>query len=784
MLSTRRLCAILLITLAVISAPPVSRGQDESPPVPSSQTSPQDSAIGAPTHRPRIALALSGGGARGLAHVGVLQWMEENHIPIDSVAGTSMGALVGAVYATGMDTKEMRDFVKTIQWDDVLLSEPSYDQLSYRRKQDRSSYEITAMLGLKHGLTGPNGLSPAHGVGLLIDRIAFPYSTINSFDDLPTPFRCVATDMLTGDAVILKDGPLADSLRATMAIPAVFTPIELNGRLLADGGLVNNIPTDVARSMGADIVIAVDIIPPLFPREKLHTLAGVLDQALSLMTIDHDQRALRQADIILAPDLGDYTVFDYASAEAIMRMGYDGAAAKSAVLRPFALSDPEWQHYVAERQARRRTPQKSAEVLEVAGVTGDSAQRLQKRLQKILHGDLDLDQLDSRLTHIVGEGRFDSLGYEGLMQNGVPGLRVVAHEKTYGPPFVDLAVNVNGSGVAAFDFSAGARITFMDVKNHGEWRNDLLLGSSNLAATEFYQPIGSSHFFVAPYAFASKFARNAFTGLTRIAVFGDERAGGGLDIGYNSGRRSELRFGYELFAGKLAPLIGSAGLPSVKGTTGEFRMRYVWDGQDSPAVPSRGTRVIATLSRVLQSPTLPHPIDQLDVQTSIFIPIGRKASEPPASAAAISELKPAEPRTSETQTPAAAISDRKTSLFFATSAGTTFHGTAGPFQVFALGGPFRLGAYLPQEFLGNHYGYASLGFRRDLYHLPQLVGRKIYWAGWYEAGTAFNHPDTVVVRGSLNLGVIAETIVGPIALAGAVSPTGQSRVNFSIGHLF
>ncbi len=346
------------------------------------------------------------------------------------------------------------------------------------------------------------------------------------------------------------------------------------------------------------------------------------------------------------------------------------------------------------------------------------------------------------------------MGYEGFVQNGVPALRVTAHEKSYGPPFVDLAVNVDGSGVAAFDFSAGARVTFMDVAHRGgEWRNDLLFGSNNLAASEFYQPIGQSPFFVAPYAFASKYARNSFTGLTRVAVFGDERAGGGFDIGYNSGRLSEFRIGYELFDAKLSPLIGATGLPIVHGSTGEFRARYVWDGQDSPSVPSKGTRVVANLSRVLQSPDLPHPIGQLEVQTSTFIPLGPK-----------------------------------TSLFLSDSGGTTFRGSAGPFQVFALGGPFHLGAYLPQEFLGNHYAYASLGFRRELYKLPQFVGRKIYWGGWYEAGSAFGttavDPGPLVVRGSFNLGVIADTIVGPIAVAGSVSPTGQSRVNFSIGKLF
>jgi NTE family protein len=732
-----RLVFFLLLVLSSILTP----AQDQ----PSPQAGPSQ-----PAPRPRIGLALSGGGARGLAHIGVLLWLEENHIPVDSIAGTSMGALVGALYATGRSPAEMRQFVEAIHWDEAIASEPSYPQLSFRRKEDRRTDQIPSKLGLKNGLKGPIGFRAGQGVGLLLDRIAFPYSTLTSFDDLPIPFRCVATDMLSGDAVVLKDGSLAQSLRASMAIPGLFTPVELNGQVLADGGLVDNIPTDVAREMNASIVIAVNIATPLVGRKDLETLAAFLTQAVDIMTLGNDRRALRLADAQIAPNLGAFTALDFSSADEIIRLGYQGAASNAAELRKYALPDDEWQQYLAQREARKRQPETSADVLQVSGVSGDEQRHLQRRLQRFLHQPLDLDQLDTRLTRITGDGQFESLGYEGFVQNGVAGLRVVAQPKNYGPPFVDLAVNVDGSGVAAFDFSAGARITFMDVEHHsGEWRNDLLLGSSNLAASEFYQPLGNTHLFVAPYAFASKLPRNEFDGETRVAVFGDERAGGGLDFGYNTGRRSELRFGYEIFSGKLAPLIGSAGLPTVSGSTGEFRTRYVWDGQDSPAVPSRGTHIVANLSRVLQSPGLAHPIDQLDVQTSTFIPTGPK-----------------------------------TSLFFLASGGTTFHGTAGPFQVFTLGGAFHLGAYLPQEFVGNHYAYSSLGFRRDLYHLPQLVGGKIYWGGWYEAGSAFNDPGTVVVRGTFNLGFIADTIVGPIALAGSVSPTGQSRVNFSIGRLF
>jgi NTE family protein len=705
--------------------------------------------------RKTVGLALSGGAALGLAEIGVIQWMEENHIPVDRIAGTSMGSIIGAMYAAGMSPAEIVDFARKIDWDQAFLPEPTYPDLSYRRKQDRRDFQIEAPLGLKHGLSGPNGFNAGQGVGLLLDRIAFSESNVTSFDDLPIPFRCVATDMLSGEGVVLRDGSLALAVRASMAIPGVFTPVDMNGRVLADGGIVQNVPVETARDMGADAVIAIQLRTPPGTRAQLETIAGVLSRAVDVMVTQNERHSLALAQAVVSIDTTGYSLDDYSRVKDLIQLGYKTASAQSAALLPFAIhDDEEWRQYLAAREARKRPSPKEIDAVEVTGADTDTDQRLQKRIAKNVEGPVNLTKLDTQLTRIAGEGQFDRLGYEGFTQNGVPALRVTTHEKSYGPPFVDLAVNVDGSGVAAFGFAAGARVTFMDFADRGgEWRNDILFGSSNLAATEFYQPMAGSRFFVAPFAFVSKVSRNSFNGLTRVAVFGDERAGGGFDLGYNSGRRSEFRVGYENFDGRLSPLIGSQGLPIVSGNTGEFRARYVWDGQDDPAVPGAGTRIVATASRVLQSPGLPHPISQIEVQTSNFIPISEKSS-----------------------------------LFILASGGTTFSGSAGPFQVFALGGPFHLGAYLPQNFLGNHYAYSSIGFRRELYRLPQFVGNKIYWGGWYEAGTAFgtaaNNPGPVVVRGTFNLGVISETILGPIALAGSVSPTGESRVNFSIGRLF
>ena len=702
--------------------------------------------------RPRIGLVLSGGGARGLAHIGVLRWMDEHRIPVDYVAGTSMGALVGALYATGMNADERQRLVDQINWGKAFQVEPDYSDLSFRRKEDRRSQQVAVLLGVKKGVGTPNGFSPRHQSGLLLDQIAFPYSNIQNFDELPIPFRCVATDMLNGSPVVMHDGSLAEALQATMALPGIFSPVEWNHTVLADGGLVNNIPTDVAHDMGAQVIIAVNVGAPLAGPEQLQTLQGVLLQSLAIVTLENDHRALARADVVISPKLGSYTLldFDRPQIKDIIQRGYDAAEQNAGSLNRYALTEDQWQQYKAAIAQRKLQAPTSVAALEVAGTSPSEKQRLEKEYKRFVGTNLDTNLLEKRLTLTAGEGKFDRLGYEGFTRNDAPALRILAHEKTYGPPFLDLAVNVRGSGVGTFDFAAGARITFMDVDHHGgEWRNDILLGSSSRAATEFYQPLGASRLFVAPYLFFDKIARNSFFNDQRIGVLRDERGGGGLDLGVAISRGSELRVGYQLFNADLAPLIGSTDLPNLNGSSGQVRLRYVFDGLDSASVPSEGERLTLNLSHVFQSPGAAHAFNQFEVQSSTFVP----------------------------------LSD-KNSLFLNLSGGATLRGDAGTLQLFSLGGPFRLGAYLPDQFLANHYAYSALGFRREFYRLPALLGKGVYWGGWMEAGTAFNDPGPVVGRGGVNLGVIAETVFGPVALSGSVSPAGQTRVNFSIGKVF
>src|SRR6476661_481552 len=209
--------------------------------------------------RPRIGLALGGGSARGIAHIGVLRWFEEHHIPIDVIAGTSMGGLIAGAYASGMTPDEITALMKNADWDLMFLSDSPYKYKTIRRKQDKRLFPSQLEFGLRGGLKVPGGLNPGQQVSLMLDQIALPYYDLKSFDDLPTPYRCLATDLRKGEAVILGRPPLARAMRATMAIPGVFTPVNWDDWLLVDGGALNNIPVDVVKQMGADIVIAVNV---------------------------------------------------------------------------------------------------------------------------------------------------------------------------------------------------------------------------------------------------------------------------------------------------------------------------------------------------------------------------------------------------------------------------------------------------------------------------------------------------------------------------------------------
>ena len=236
----------------------------------------QQAAPQSPPHRLRIGLVLSGGGARGIAHVGVLQVLQQLHVPIDAIAGTSMGAVVGGLYASGLSPEQIAATLRSVNWQRAFRDRPPREELTLRRKQEDENFLVEFPIGIRGGRPVlPMGLIEGQSLTEVLRLLTLPVARIDRFDDLPTPFRAVATDLETGQEVVIGSGDLTSAMRASLSAPGVFVPVERGGRMLVDGGISDNVPVDVARAMGVDVVIVVDVDFPLLPRKKLTSVGAI-----------------------------------------------------------------------------------------------------------------------------------------------------------------------------------------------------------------------------------------------------------------------------------------------------------------------------------------------------------------------------------------------------------------------------------------------------------------------------------------------------------------------------
>lgn len=717
---------------------------------------PQENTTGASNSRAgrrRIGLVLSGGGARGLAHIGVLEWLEEHRIPVDYIAGTSMGGVVGGLYATGMSPEEIRRLVSTLDWNKLLSGPPGYNELSFRRKEDRRAYPTLLEFGWRDGLRLPLAINPAHYIGLLLDRLTLPYSTVASFDDLPIPFNCVATDMIAAQPVVLKNGSLAQALSATTAVPGIFTPVEIDGKVLADGGLLDNIPSDVARAMGADLILAVNVGAPLGTRDDLQTLPGILSQVIGVSMIGNERRGLQLADIVVTPELNGFTSFDFKDRSLIEQRGYMGAAAHAAELEALSLDERSWQQYVADRNTRRRTTVPVPAGIIVTGVSEDRAGAIREKLAKDVGRPLDPDNLDRQLSDIRGSGRYASLGYDVVQLAGQPWLRIHVREKLYGPPFIVPAVQIQSRGADDVAFSAGFRVTDYDFPGrNSELRLDAMIGSNTLFASEYYRPFGDgdNRLFIAPRLFYSSDRTDIYQNTIRVAQYLVRQGGVAVDAGAVFGRNAQLRAGYQVGLQNGQSNVGaSTQVLNVEGTLSAASARFVYDAQDSVVAPNRGVRATASLYWYFKSPGAPEAYPQAEAGASSFHSVGSSGA-----------------------------------LFLYGAGGTSFNMQPGPIQQFTLGGPLRLSAYGLAQFRGSNYGLVAGGYRQHLGEFPTLLGGKLYGAVWYEGGSTFFLRTEAKYQNDVAAALVLDTILGPLTVGAAWGNSGNEKVFFSLGRFF
>jgi NTE family protein len=698
-----------------------------------------------------IGVALEGGGALGLAHIGVLRWFEQHHIPIDYLSGNSMGALVGGMYATGKSPDELEVLVKHMDWSFIIGGETPYQDLSFRRKEDVRAVQNDLVIGFKHGTTLPSGLSSGHQISLVIDRETLAYSAVKSFDDLPIPFRCVSTELISEKAHVFSTGPIGFAMRSSMSLPGIFAPMRDGDRLYVDGALVDNLPTDLVREMGPDVVIAIHLQVAPATADEIQSLFSVLGQSITVGTANTELRGMEAADIVVKVDVRKFTSLEFRKAEALIQKGMEAAEEKSKILLPYALDQAAWNEYVARRNARKKAAVGIPQFVRVEGTTPDAEQKIQEFLQPLVGKPIDTPKLDTYLTRLTGVGRFDSASY-GLVQNdGQLGLLVTVIEKNYAPPVLQPAFAVNGTEPDNVTFAMGGRLTFLDIAGYGsELRTDFSFGNTYGISTEFYKRFSqTSRWFFAPRISASDAAQWIFSHRNPQADYRIGQVEFGTDLGYAVSRFSEVRAGYEIGYLDANLKLGTPLFQSVKGQVGASRFRFVTEHRDDPIIPRQGYFGELNFHWVDTSPGAPAAFPTLEARTEYF-----KTVSTPAS------------------------------VFLIAQGGSTIGYDRTGIPQYFLGGTGGLLAYGQNEVRGDQYYLFRAGYLHKLLRLPPFLGDSLYGAALYEVGKMFNAPGVSKLPTDGAAGAIVRTAIGPVFLGGSIGDTGHATWFFALGRIF
>ena len=550
-----------------------------------------------PQSRPRVGLVLSGGGARGLAHVGVLNMLEEQQVPVDVIVGTSMGAVIGGLYASGMSAVEIEALMRSLDWNSAFRDRPPRDDMSFRRKQDDREYLVRFPLGVKGSrLRVPRGLIQGQKLTQILRRETVAVAGVDDFDRLPTRFRAVATDLETGERRVLARGDLTQALRASMSAPGVFAPVELEGRLLVDGGLVENLPVDIAKEMGVDVVIAVDAGFQPVGRSELNSALAVSNQMVTIMMQRETgrQRALLAgSDVLIEPALGGMQSMDFTAVDHTMALGHDAARAQATRLTALAVGDGEWRAYVAARAGRESA------LPEIRFVHADERsrryrERIEAELAPVVGSTLDPKAMEQHLSRLYGDDIFESLDYSIVRQGDASGIEVAARRKNWGPNYLRFGLELQDDFEGANSFNAGIRARVTEVNSLGaEWQTDLRVGESPRFFSELYQPLGySSRWFVAPRLLVERRNFDIIRDDDRLATYRVSNHEFGLDLGREFGNWGELRFGLVSGTGSQRLLVGDPADPDLppRGDIGrgELMSRFSVDRLDSVYFPRHG----------------------------------------------------------------------------------------------------------------------------------------------------------------------------------------------------
>lgn len=555
--------------------------------------------------RPKIGLVLGGGGAAGVAHVGVIKVLEEQGIPIDVIAGNSMGAIIGSLYASGMSSAEIEKTARSLDWLRLFNDAGNYNDKTYQQKQMGTGFFSTLSVGVdKKGLKLPSGFVDGQALMFELRRLLAPVAHINNFDQLPIPFRAVATDIRTGETVVLKQGNLPTAVRASMSIPGLFSPVELNGRTLVDGLVSNNLPVDIARQMGADILI-VSRIPP----NKNKPLDSALDISLQSMdllvlkTSEQQLKSLKPQDILIEPPIGDIKSLDFQRVAETIPLGEQGAKAKLAQLQ--RLASQVGTVSMAQRK-HHRPKQDNMKIATISFSNGSVlAEPVLRRALALKSGDtITTDQLQAGLNRVYALGQFALVDYDLVpTTNGQYDLKVIAQKAVQGNRRLNFGFSLSDDFDGDTGYQAGVRFVNKGLTRKGtELRSRAVIGDQILGDVELFHPLqDKKHTFINPKTFYQEGDIQILEDGKQVAELRAKTLGTRIDIGREIGQYAEARAG--VFYEDLTPDVktGSLTLPEGSLKSAGLEFNYAFDSFDQIDFPTSGQRITANLRHGIRS---------------------------------------------------------------------------------------------------------------------------------------------------------------------------------------
>jgi NTE family protein len=679
-----------------------------------------------------------------LAHIGVLRYFEEHHIPVDKIGGTSMGGLIGGLYATGMDSLQIRAIVESADWNSLLDPNLQFaDQpIANKQRWNRTFGDFTLRFG--KGFSLPSGLNPGESLSLLLSRSTMAYSSVTDFDQLPIPFRCVATDLVSGDSVVFGNGSLPVAMRATMSLPGVFTPVKLDRMVLVDGGVLENIPVDVVRSMGARVVIAVAFETPKAKPDQFKSLSDVMRQTISLVITKNEQLSLSKADLIILVDTKRFSPSDYQRWSEIIEAGYKAAEAQASQLARFELSQQDWDAYLAQRKERILPSSYKGRVLAVSSPDSSFERNAQAEIRRTV-GDRTVTEkeLEKTMSGMVAATAVPGSAYEWQQEaSGLGGYKVKFAERPTDRVLVRVSAQYAESSGEPSRF--GVKLSTAVVPRNA-YKAQIMttanLGYDPTLQVEAYKPFGGSQYFVASQFFGGRTHFNSYTGPDRQSDTQD-RVGGAFYAGVGTWRFAQLRIGGRAGYDWYSRNVVVDGISSRSGGFTVPEARWIINHQDSGGLPTRGTRFEGEAGYFLRT-SGDYPFYHSDFST--FRPLNREVT-----------------------------------LFTMNNAGTSFGRKLSYFDQFLAGDQSNMAAFRYQEFHANTLVTAGSGLilhGRPIRHISAHPGLAL----WYEAGRFDSGSAGWSTHQSASIGTFFPSRVGATGFELSFDENGKARFRLMLG---